>query len=50
MLDCTEKAADDAAGSQPAGAGDGPTVGGNGITTVTATPVGPQPGMSIPGA
>ena len=49
-LDCSQKAADNATDSQPAGAGRGPTVGGNGITTVTATPVGPQPGMSIPGA
>ena len=42
-LDCTQTAADDATGSQPAGARNGPTVGGNGITTVTATPV-PSPG------
>jgi hypothetical protein len=50
MLNCTQKAADDATASQPAGAGGGPRVGGNGVTTVTATPVGPQPGMSVPGA
>jgi hypothetical protein len=55
MLDCSQKAAEDAAGSMPAGTGPGgppgpPTVGSNGVTTVTPTPVGPQPGMSIPGA
>ena len=50
MLNCTQKAADDATASQPAGAGGGPRVGGNGVTTVTPTPVGPQPGMSVPGA
>ncbi len=50
QLNCTQKAADDATASQPAGAGAGPRVGGNGITTVTATPVGPQPGMPVPGA
>jgi hypothetical protein len=55
MLDCSAKAAKDAAGDLPAGAGPGgppgpPNVGSNGVTTVTPTPVGPQPGMSIPGA
>jgi hypothetical protein len=50
QLNCTQKAADDATASQPAGGGAGPRVGGNGITTVTATPVGPQPGMPVPGA
>jgi hypothetical protein len=51
-LDCTEKAAKDAAGNAPAGTGGGgaPNVGGNGVTTVTPTPVGPQPGMNVPGA
>jgi hypothetical protein len=49
MLDCTAEAAANA--PQPAGepAG-GPTVGSNGVTTVTPTPVGPQPGMPIPPA
>jgi hypothetical protein len=50
QLNCTQKAADDATASVPAGGGGGPTVGGNGVTTVTPTPVGPQPGMPIPGA
>jgi hypothetical protein len=49
-LDCSEKAVLDATASSPAGGGGGPTVGSNGITTVTPTPVGPQPGMSVPGA
>jgi hypothetical protein len=51
-LDCTEAAVLAAQGNAPAGGGGsgGPNVGGNGITTVTATPVGPQPGMPIPGA
>lgn len=51
-LDCTEKAAHAAAGNAPAGPGggaggapSGPNVGNNGVTTVTPTPVGPQPGM-----
>jgi hypothetical protein len=56
MLNCT-KAAQPAPGQnqvagapapgQPPGA---PHVGSNGVTTVTPTPVGPQPGMDIPGA
>jgi hypothetical protein len=56
MLNCT-KAAQPAPGEnsvagapapgQPPGA---PHVGSNGVTTVTPTPVGPQPGMEIPGA
>ena len=56
MLNCT-KAAQPAPGEnavagapapgQPPGA---PHVGSNGVTTVTPTPVGPQPGMNIPGA
>jgi hypothetical protein len=50
-LNCT-KAAQPAA-SAAAGAGPGvpgpPHVGANGVTTVTPTPVGPQPGMTPPG-
>jgi hypothetical protein len=55
-LDCTKKAYDDAQASTPSSGGGvaavpgGPTVGSNGVTTVTPTPVGPQPGMTIPGA
>jgi hypothetical protein len=49
-LDCSQKAVLDATASSPSGGGGGPTVGSNGITTVTPTPVGPQPGMSVPGA
>jgi hypothetical protein len=49
-LDCSQKAVLDATASMPAGGGGGPNVGSNGITTVTPTPVGPQPGMSVPGA
>lgn len=45
MLDCTQKAANQLADSAPAG---GPTVGSNGITTVTPTPVVPIEGA--PGA
>ncbi|MBV8350202.1 MAG: hypothetical protein JOZ49_22625, partial [Mycolicibacterium sp.] len=57
MLNCT-KAAQPPPGSQavagvPGAPGAGPPgppkVGSNGITTVTATPVGPQPGMNVPG-
>ena len=50
MLDCTEAAAEDAAGSVPASGGlpgGAPNVGANGVTTVQATPVGPQPGMPV---
>lgn len=46
-LDCSQKAAEEMAES----AGDVPggrTVGSNGVTTVTPTPVGPQPGMPMP--
>lgn len=43
MLNCTREAAADAAGSLPQGAGAGPNVGANGVTTVQATPVGPPP-------
>jgi hypothetical protein len=55
MLNCT-KAAQPAPGENtPVGQGvpgqppGPPHVGSNGVTTVTPTPVGPQPGMSIPG-
>jgi hypothetical protein len=51
-LDCTQEAAETMAeqgsmGGAPGGGGR--QVGSNGVTTVTPTPVGPQPGMSIPG-
>ena len=45
MLDCSQSAADQIAEMGPSG---GPTVGGNGITTVTPTPVVPFQGA--PGA
>ena len=45
LLDCTEKAAQLA---EKAAQNGGPRVGSNGVTTVTPTPVGPQPGMPIP--
>lgn len=45
-LNCTEEAAADANATLPAGV-QGPTVGSNGVTTVKATPVGPQPGMPV---
>ena len=53
MLDCSQKAADEAAAAGPA-TGGGPTVGSNGITTVTPTPVvpiagAPGPAMVPPG-
>jgi hypothetical protein len=50
-LDCTDAAAAAMAESGSSGAAAGPggaTVGSNGVTTVTPTPVGPQPGMSPP--
>ena len=50
-LDCTDAAAQEMAESGSSGAAAGPgghTVGSNGVTTVTPTPVGPQPGMSPP--
>jgi hypothetical protein len=47
MLDCSEEAEQEMA--ENAVPGD-PRVGDNGVTTVQATPVGPQPGMPIPGA
>jgi hypothetical protein len=51
MLDCTQAAKDQLAASGAAGGPPGPpTVGSNGVTTVTPTPVGPQPGMNVPGA
>jgi hypothetical protein len=52
-LDCTKAAAQEMAdegASGPAAAAPGaPNVGANGVTTVTPTPVGPQPGMMPPG-
>jgi hypothetical protein len=45
MLDCSQKAADLIAAQSPAG---GPTVGSNGITTVTPTPVVPIQGAPGP--
>ena len=47
MLDCSQKAADEIKSQAPAG---GPTVGSNGITTVTATPVVPIQGAPGAGA
>ena len=50
MLDCSQKAADQLAAMGPSGGG-GPTVGSNGITTVTPTPVVPiggAPGAGTP--
>lgn len=47
MLDCSQKAADLIAEMAPSG---GPTVGGNGITTVTPTPVVPIQGAPGAGA
>ena len=47
MLDCSQKAADEIASSGPAG---GPTVGSNGVTTVTPTPVVPIQGAPGAGA
>jgi hypothetical protein len=44
MLNCTEAAAVAAGNSSPAGSPGPANLGGNGITTVTATPVGPQGG------
>ena len=45
MLDCSQKAADEIANMGPSG---GPTVGSNGITTVTPTPVVPIQGAPGP--
>ncbi len=51
-LDCTEKAAQEMAeqgsSGSSGGAAGGRQVGSNGVTTVQATPVGPQPGMPMP--
>jgi hypothetical protein len=47
MLDCSQKAADEIANMGPSG---GPTVGANGITTVTPTPVVPIQGAPGPAA
>jgi hypothetical protein len=47
MLDCSQKAADQIANQGPSG---GPTVGSNGITTVTPTPVVPIGGAPGAGA
>jgi hypothetical protein len=44
MLNCTKAAAAAAGDNAPAGSPGPPSLGGNGITTVTATPVGPQGG------
>lgn len=44
-LDCTEEAKAALVDSAVPG---GPVVGSNGVTTVKATPVGPQPGMPVP--
>jgi len=55
MLNCTKAAQPAAGANAPAGAPapgaapGAPHVGSNGVTTVTPTPVGPQPGMTIPG-
>jgi hypothetical protein len=54
MLNCTKGAQAAVTGNQVAGPAPGappgaPHVGSNGVTTVTPTPVGPQPGMTPPG-
>jgi hypothetical protein len=49
MLDCTAAAQPDPGENQVPGAPGPPRVGDNGVTTVTPTPVGPQPGMAVPG-
>ena len=48
MLNCTKAAAAAAGDSAPAGSPGPANLGGNGITTVTATPVGPQGGGGGP--
>ncbi|MBV8965000.1 MAG: hypothetical protein JO191_02375 [Mycobacteriaceae bacterium] len=53
-LNCTKAAQPAASAAEPApgaapGAPGPPHVGANGVTTVTPTPVGPQPGMTPPG-
>jgi hypothetical protein len=55
MLDCTKAAQPEPGANIPVGQAipgqtpGAPHVGSNGVTTVTPTPVGPQPGMSVPG-
>jgi hypothetical protein len=50
-VDCTEAAVLGAQSNSPSGGyGGGPNVGGNGVTTVTATPVPPPAEMPVPGA
>ena len=53
MLNCTKAAQAALAGNNAtppaAGPPGAPHVGSNGVTTVTPTPVGPQPGMTPPG-
>jgi len=53
MLNCTKAAqaalAGNDANAPAAGPPGAPHVGNNGVTTVTPTPVGPQPGMTPPG-
>lgn len=52
-VNCTEAAVLAAQSNSPAGGYGGsgaPKVGGNGVTTVTATPVAPPPEMPVPGA
>ncbi len=49
-LDCSQKAADELAAQGPSAGGGGPTVGSNGITTVTPTPVVPIGGAPGAGA
>ena len=46
MLDCTQEAADQIKAMGPTG---GPTVGANGVTTVTPTPMVPIAGAPVPG-
>ena len=55
MLNCTKAAQPSPGANAPAGAAapgappGAPHVCANGVTTVTPTPVGPQPGMNVPG-
>lgn len=49
MLNCTRAAQPAAGANTVPGVPGPPTVGSNGVTTVTPTPVGPQPGMTPPG-
>jgi hypothetical protein len=48
MLNCTKAAVAEAGGGAPEGSPGPASLGGNGITTVTATPVGPQGGGGGP--